>query len=242
MTENAVSNFYEKEGMVESLVDSDRSRKAIKILKDIIANISDRDIKFLEIGCGTGEFLERIASLDERLKVWGVDISKLAISKVKQKGFEGFALDISRQKTPFPDNFFDIIYAGDVVEHLFDPDFMIKEAKRVLKDGGLIILSTPNLSSYYNRVMLLFGFQPFFSEVSTEKVFGRPGEKIVGHIRLYTLKSLKEFLSYYGLEIVKVEGVCFHAFGSLLRLADKFFSHFPSLSSIIIVIARNKQK
>ncbi|MEM2888478.1 MAG: class I SAM-dependent methyltransferase [Candidatus Bathyarchaeia archaeon] len=241
MNDNIENNFYEKEEIIEALIDADRSKKAVKILEGIIASHSNMEMKILEIGCGSGEFLERVARLSERIKVWGVDISKLAIDKVKQKGFEGFALDISRQKTPFPDNFFDVIYAGDVVEHLFDPDFMISEVKRVLKDGGFMILSTPNLASWYNRIMLFFGFQPVFSEISTKKVFGRPGKKIVGHIRLFTLRGLKEFLLYYDFDIVKIEGAYFHAFSSLQLLMDKLFSHFPSFSSIIIITARNKK-
>jgi len=241
MKGNVENNFYEKEEMVETLIDSDRSRKAMKNLMEIVKCLLGEELKFLEIGCGTGEFLERIISMDGRLKVWGVDISKVAIDKVKEKGFEGFVLDVSRQEMPFSDDFFDIVYLGDVVEHLFDPDFMISEVKRVLKNRGILVLSTPNLSSWHNRLMLLFGLQPFFSEVSTKRVFGRPGEKVVGHIRLYTLKALKEFLSYYCFEIVKVEGACFHAFSHSLLLIDKFFSKFPSLSSIIIVTAINRK-
>jgi len=236
-----MKNFYEKEDMIETLVDSDRSRKAIKILNDAIKGLPSKELRFLELGCGTGEFLDRVASLDERLRVWGIDISKLAIDKVKEKGFDGFALDVSQQELPFREGFFDVVYLGDVIEHLLDPDFMISEVKRILKKGGLVVLTTPNLASWCNRILLLFGFQPLFSEVSTKKIFGRSGSKIVGHLRLYTLKSLKEFLSYYGFKIISVEGAYFHVFDPLLMSIDKFFSHFPSLSSIDVVVALSKK-
>jgi len=236
-----IEDFYEREEMIETLVNSDRSRKAIRILKDIISSLHSKELRFLEIGCGTGEFLERTARLDERLKVWGIDVSKLAIDKIKEKGFDGFALDVSQQKLPFPDEFFDVVYSGDVIEHLLDPDFMISEVNRILKEEGFLVLTTPNLASWCNRILLLFGVQPLFSEVSTKKVFGRSGSKIVGHLRLYTLTSLKEFLSYYGFKIINIEGAYFHAFSPLLTSIDRFFSHFPSLSSIVVVIASNKK-
>jgi len=236
------NSFYEREEVVESLVSSERSEVAFNVIRNIIMKRFSlkRELRFLEIGCGTGEFLERVSNLGEQLKVWGVDISELAINKVKKRGVSGFVLDVSRQKLPFPDDFFDMIYMGDVVEHLVDPDFMILEVKRTLRDGGYLILTTPNLASWYNRILLTLGFQPIFSEVSTKKIFGRPGEKVVGHLRLFTLRSLKEFLSYYRFEIIDVKGVCFHAFNSLLKLIDRFFSHFPSLSSIILIVAANK--
>ncbi|MCW4020880.1 MAG: class I SAM-dependent methyltransferase [Candidatus Bathyarchaeota archaeon] len=234
------NEFYEKEEVVETLIDSDRSKKAFEILKAIISNFSARELKILDLGCGTGEFMNMVASLDEKVKVWGVDVSSLAVSKVREKGFESFVVDVNWQKLPFPKRFFDIIYLGDVIEHLLDPDFMIKEVKRTLRAGGFLVLTTPNLASWHNRLLLLFGVQPVFSEVSTKKVFGRPGNKVVGHLRLYTLRSLKDFLSHYGFDTMKIEGAQFHTFSSFLAIVDRLFSHLPSFSSIMIVVAQSK--
>jgi len=234
--------FYEKEEMVKTLMDSDRSKKSFEILENIVLNSSAKELRFLDLGCGTGEFMNMVADLGKKVKVWGIDVSNLAINRVKEKGLKGFARDVSWQKLPFPSQFFDVIYLGDVIEHLLDPDFMIKEAGRVLKKGGFLVLTTPNLASWCNRLLLLFGIQPVFSEVSTKKIFGRPGDEVVGHLRLYTLKSLKEFLSHYGFEVIKVRGAYFHAFNSLLTAIDKFFSHFPSFSSIIIIVAQNRNE
>jgi len=231
------NHFYEKEETVKTLIDSDRSKKSFEILKNIILNSSAEELRFLDLGCGTGEFMNMVANMDGKVKVWGIDVSNLAINGVKEKGLKGFIRDINWQKLPFPSQFFDVIYSGDVIEHLIDPDFMIKEVRRVLKKGGVLILTTPNLASWYNRLLLLFGIQPVFSEVSTKKIFGRPGDQVVGHLRLYTLKSLKEFLSYYGFKTIKIKGAYFHAFNFLPALIDRFFSHFPSLSSILIVVS-----
>ena len=90
----------------------------------------------------------------------------------------------------------------DVIEHVFDPDELIMQIKRVLKPGGYIILSTPNLSSIVNRFSLLFGFMPPGTEVSTKHVFGRPGSGLVGHIRCFTYRALREFFLFYDFEIV----------------------------------------
>ena len=99
-------------------------------------------------------------------------------------------------------NSVDLCLLQDVIEHVFDPDELITQIKRVLKPGGYIILSTPNLSSIVNRFSLLFGFMPACMEVSTKHIFGRPGSSVAGHIRCFTYRALQEFFLFYGFEIV----------------------------------------
>ena len=87
----------------------------------------------------------------------------------------------------------------DVIEHLFDTDKAIAEIRKVLRKDGFLVISTPNLSSFANRLLLLFGYQPLGTEVSTHKHYGRPKkynlrEGVAGHIRVFTYKALIEFL------------------------------------------------
>ena len=60
-----------------------------------------------------------------------------------------------------------------MIEHLYNPDHMLEECRRVLKPGGLLIISTPNLQAWYNRILFLFGVQPIFYEVSHEIYYDR---------------------------------------------------------------------
>jgi hypothetical protein len=59
-------------------------------------------------------------------------------------------------------------------------------ARRVLRPGGVLLLSTPNLAAWFNRSLVLLGVQPVFSEVSLRRVYGRPGREVAGHLRLFT--------------------------------------------------------
>jgi len=216
----------------------DRTKKSLGILKNIVRGSSLKKLRFLDVGCGDGNFLERVVSLDKRIETWGVDISSLAIKKAKEKGFRAFTVDVCKEKLPFGDLFFDLVYMGEVIEHLFDPDFAIKEVRRTLKKEGVLILTTPNLAAWHNRLLLFLGYQPLFSEVSTKRIFGRPGQTLVGHLRLFTLRALKDFLTYYQFKIMKTEGACFFAFSSPLKEVDKIFSNFLSLSSTLVVVAK----
>ena len=90
----------------------------------------------------------------------------------------------------------------EVLEHVWDPDEAIEAVYRVLRPGGHLILTTPNLSSLVNRIALVLGYQPLGSEVSTRRTFGNPGPRqVAGHLRIFTYRALKEFLRHYGFQV-----------------------------------------
>jgi SAM-dependent methyltransferase len=109
--------------------------------------------------------------------------------------------ELARQ---IPDGSVDVILASEVIEHMFDPDAMVELCKRLLKPGGLLVITTPNLSSALNRLALLLGRQPADTEVSTVSKFGYPGARqrpVIGHIRVFTFGALLEFLRFHGFTI-----------------------------------------
>jgi ubiquinone/menaquinone biosynthesis C-methylase UbiE len=232
-----VDKFYEKEEVIHEVVEAKRSELCYDLLINLIAKDmnSGKRKRILDVGCGDGSFIRKFKDYCE---VFGVDISWNAVKKARDAGINAYRVDVSSEKLPFEDRHFDIVYMGDVIEHLVNPDFAIREVRRVLKPEGFLVLSTPNLACWYNRVFLLLGIQPMFSEVSTVKIFGRPGTLPVGHLRLFTLKALKEFLNYYGFEIIKIKGAPFEKLPILLKYCDTIFSKMVSLSSTIIIVAK----
>lgn len=99
--------------------------------------------KILDVGCGEGEFLE--ICQEARLDCFGVDISSYALTKAKKnvKG-EFLQLDVEEEKLPYHDNFFDVATSFDLVEHLANPELIFGELRRVLKEDGVLFLTTPN--------------------------------------------------------------------------------------------------
>jgi hypothetical protein len=113
----------------------------------------------------------------------------------------------------------------------------------VLKPGGHIILSTPNLACLPNRLLLPLGIQPLFSEVSETTVLGRvlrllgEGGTPVGHLRLYTKRALLRYLGSQGFEVQVVRGAGFR-WNGLLSQVEKAIAVAPSLAMILVVMAR----
>lgn len=96
------------------------------------------------------------------------------------------------------------------------------------------MLSTPNLAAWYNRLLLMCGFQPHMTEVSNLPIrFGCRfigkflGEQegvtdiSAGHMRLFTYRALKEFLIYHQFKIEKVAGVSNHKFDFVSKILSK---------------------
>jgi methionine biosynthesis protein MetW len=243
-----IGDFYEREEVIHEIVEAEKSKICYNlILKLITSKIAgERKSKILDIGCGDGSF---IAKFRDRCKLFGIDISAKAVKLAEKAGVSAYRSDISSERLPFEDECFDLVYMGDIIEHLINPDFAITETARVMKPSGFLVLSTPNLASWLNRLLLLVGFQPLSSEVSTAMNFGRPNTHRgcdnvpVGHLRLFTFRALKEFLAYYSFRIVRVRGASSQMRTKVLSEVDKVLSRIVPLASIVIVVAcKNGQR
>lgn len=100
--------------------------------------------KVIDIGCGVGSFTKMAKKTYPMAEVWGVDMSDKAIEdnlkegpdiKYKQ-GYVGHLDFLS-------DSYFDLAFAGEVIEHLDNPDDVFKESYRILKEKGKLIITTP---------------------------------------------------------------------------------------------------
>lgn len=107
--------------------------------------------------------------------------------------------DIETDKLPFTDNTFDIVLMMQVMEHLGrDPVWALKEIKRVLKPGGVFIMSTPNFYLLKNMYYILFkGYQHEMNNYLRHLV----EKDYMGHIRTYTKKELEMFFDHVGFTV-----------------------------------------
>jgi len=183
-----------------------------------------------------------MAKAVEAEEVYCVDIDVNALNIAKNRGLKTIIANLSNDKLPIQNGSADLVTALEVIEHLVNPDNMLREAHRILKNHGYLLLTTPNLASWVNRLAMLLGYQPYNCEVSTEIIAGVPWKartfaKPAGHIRPFTLKALREVLTYHGFEIIHVKGAP-GVEPRELRIIDTIFSLRPSLARRLIVLAR----
>lgn len=115
--------------------------------------------RLLDVGCGIGTIA---LELQKRgFDVYGIDLSSVAVEKAKKRGVNAAVCDVDKDGIPFADGYFDVVWAGDVVEHVFDPVFLLQEMARVLKSDGRLLLTVPNNLNIYARThIFLTGKSP----------------------------------------------------------------------------------
>jgi SAM-dependent methyltransferase len=161
----------------------------------------------LDVGCGNGTVTGKIRAVLGLGVVDGVDIQADRLEV--PDWLRLVKADVDREKLPYPDDTFDAIYCGELLEHLYNPDNLLDEVYRVLTPEGVCLFTTPNLGSWYNRIVLLLGYQPcslptsFYHE-NVGKLVKPIGHR--DHIRGFTLKALLELLRIHGFRMVKVMG------------------------------------
>jgi 2-polyprenyl-3-methyl-5-hydroxy-6-metoxy-1,4-benzoquinol methylase len=138
---------------------------------------------FLDIGCATGLLLSHM-----RKKGWntkGVEICR----ESAEYGIKRFDLDISIgtiEEAHLPDSHFDVVHFSHLIEHVPDPKALLIEVKRILKPGGHMVLTTPNVD----------GFQ---ARVSRDKW----RSAIPDHVYLFAKKTMRALLERVQFQVIK---------------------------------------
>lgn len=239
-------DYYDEEKWGETILSKDEIFDREKISLKLIKKYSNTEGTMLDVGCGIGFFLNEVKARYPVMKRYGVDYSKYNLKKARTVGVVK-RCDLN-ESIPFKDNFFDLVYIGEVIEHVVDPDKVLRESSRVLKKGGKILITTPNLCSWYNRILVLLGIQPIFYETSTEDPqigagimkYIKKGKIPVGHIRIFTKKALVDQLEHKGFKVVAVKGAHFAALPKNLRWVDDIIKIYPRLASGLVIMAEKQ--
>jgi 2-polyprenyl-3-methyl-5-hydroxy-6-metoxy-1,4-benzoquinol methylase len=151
--------------------------------------------RMLDIGCSTGDWSAHWQS--QGWQCAGIDIDRAHVEIASHRGIDARYCDLNRDPLPFEDQSFDLIFAGEVIEHLVDTDAFLQELHRCLRPGGSVLITTPNLASFENRLRLVLGIYPIWLN------YNLAGS---GHVRAYTPGILKKQLRDHGFRITRHKG------------------------------------
>lgn len=196
-----------------------RIKKAARLVRRHSANLHGKQL--LECGYAKG-------GLADVLRKDGVIATCVDINpRIADKDARVIRWDLNNGFPPFEEKF-DIIFAGEVMEHLFDDEKFLHGARNLLNHSGLLVLTVPNLVFSVNRLRMFFGLTPLFAY-----------ERF--HYHMYTMRTLRDFVVAAGFQVVDFASS--HVFFSTRRapigkLFEILGDFFPSLGAHLIVAAR----
>lgn len=225
MEKNIYKNLYSDEKKTGNLPESLRIKRMVKTIDRL--NPHSRNI--LDIGCHDGTFLSLLKNRNNNF--FGLDASDWAVAESRKKGIQvqQFYFD-DETKLPFKDEFFDVIAAGEIIEHIYDTDFFLQEIRRVLKPKGKLLVSTPNIASLGRRLLLFFGISPLVELSPNEPTS-------VGHIRYFTFHTLKQLLEKHKFKIISSQSDCVNFLNSGKVRSALLAKVFPKLGASVIFFA-----
>jgi glycosyltransferase 2 family protein len=145
---------------------------------------SDGEI-ILDIGCGSGVQLRALGVAKPNLLI-GTDVNRNALVYAKNKNIPQSEFIIAdAQNLPFKSETVNKIICAEIIEHLNEPEQMIAEAQRLLKNGGSIVITTPNEHS-------IWGLYEFFWDA-----FGRGRNYGETHLKFFSVSDLEVFFPIY---------------------------------------------
>ena len=139
----------------------------------------------LDVGCGCGlmdTFIVAQPYVDKQ-KIVGVDLSHDLLKWGQHWHTPAHFIRATAEHLPFPDESFDCVILAEILEHVLDPDITVKEAKRVLKNKGTLVVTTP---------------------LDEEKWLVNAPLPNPQHLRSFTIKELRNFLSKHGFKAYAV--------------------------------------
>ena len=155
--------------------------------------------RILDVGCGLGMYVKKMRAFSE--EVYGVDVDSEKVAEASQT-LPNIHLAPAEQ-LPFPDGFFDVVLLHEVIEHVEDDGQAIREAYRVAKRGGRIVIFAPNrlypleTHGVFWRGKYHFGNIPLVNYLP-DFLRGR----LCPHVRTYTSGDIRRLFEGLDVEII----------------------------------------
>jgi 2-polyprenyl-3-methyl-5-hydroxy-6-metoxy-1,4-benzoquinol methylase len=149
--------------------------------------------RVLDVGCSSGDLARRL--VERGASVIGLDTDEQAAAEARAVCEQVLVGDVETMELPFPDESFDVVICGDLIEHLHDPQRFLSRVRPLLRPDGRLLLTTPNVANWAMRLGLLAGRWRYTDRGILDRT----------HAFLFTRKTLEETLDRAGYRILEFD-------------------------------------
>lgn len=164
--------------------------------------------RVLDAGCSSGYLAQRLVA--SGCRVTGLEMDSAAAEQARRFCDEVLVGDVEHMELPFEPGSFDVVLCGDLIEHLRDPGTFLARVRPLVRPGGHVVLSTPNIANWSIRLGLLLGHFDY----------GERGILDRTHTHLFTRRSLTETLRATGYEVSVLDFTVPVPFGGTPRVEE----------------------
>lgn len=203
----------------------------------------------LDYGCGEGRYIGELKEIFPSAGLAGCDISDKALDIAKRQFPEATYIPMQDETVGYADGSFDLIVSIEVFEHVQDVEKATREVARLLRTGGLALVTTPcanRFSGEWFKTALKRGFEP------SHDGYGRFYVDEPGHLRRLKDRHLRDLFERHGVEIQKIYHrshlftpiVEYHAIKAIIPIAVRarlalldwhLFKHLPNGSTLLAI-------
>lgn len=183
---------FKRDSVIEEVLANPIQRQRV----DLAVEYMGKDRHILDVGAGDGAISELFYKNSNTVVAMDLPEVLATVPEERKSWLKLVEWDASKKPWPFQDGEFDGMFMGEIIEHFIDLEPPMSEARRVLKPGGRLILTTPNATRWLNRIAMLIGVVHTWHE----------WQKIPHHIRYFTPISIQEALTKYGFHTDLVAG------------------------------------
>jgi len=185
----------------------------------LFQKISPNSTTILEVGCSEGK-LGAYIQQQYNAKVYGIELFPEAADQAKQKLTDVIIGDIEKIDLPYPEQFFDHIIFGDVLEHLKNPWAVLEKLKPYLKKNGTILACIPHIGHISSLVELIAGNWNY----TKNGIFDQT------HLRFFTRSTILELFNSTGYVIKEIDSI-----SSTNQYFEQWISHLIPLRKLLLM-------
>lgn len=187
--------------------------------------------KCIDIGCGGGNDLAIVKKYNPNASLIGIDFGSWNTKRLKELGIQPLSINIEAESLPFEDESMDFIIANQFMEHAKEVFWINHEIFRTLKVNGHFFMGTPNILTFHNRLLMLFGFHPTQHKL------------LSAHVRPFSKTDVLYFYHVIGNAFCRIEKFYGSQFYPFPKPVARFLSSiFPSLSFSIFFLIKKTSR